>query len=142
MTGDRPKRPERGPVLNQVPKLRMFEAIPPFPHTSSYPGAQSITRHILLDEDDDDNTNNKSRADWFSSKALDTNSGDNRFESRPGLSSQLPHDLPPFFQANAGIVALTQSVHDRFLPNPFQSIIHLSSYHSTLYSLASDSILK
>jgi len=26
--------------------------------------------------------------------------------------------------------------HDRFLPNPFQFIIHLSPFHSTLYSLS------
>jgi hypothetical protein len=96
----------------------------------------------LLDDDDDDDVNinnNKNLADWFSSNALDTNSGDNRFESRTGhkLSSQLPHDLAPSFQANTGIVALTQSGHDRFLPNPFQSLIHLSSC-----SQAGDSVIK
>jgi hypothetical protein len=30
--------------------------------------------------------------------------------------------------------------HDRFLPNPFHSIFHLSPYHSTLCSLDSDSV--
>jgi len=29
-----------------------------------------------------------------------------------------------------------KSGHDRFLPNPFQFIIHISPFHSTLYSFS------
>lgn len=37
-----------------------------------------------------------------------------------------------FFQTNVRLVC--QLRNDRFLPNPFRFIIHLSSRHSTLYS--------
>jgi hypothetical protein len=32
--------------------------------------------------------------------------------------------------------------HDRFLPNPFQFIVHQSSNHSTLYSADTESAVK
>jgi hypothetical protein len=34
------------------------------------------------------------------------------------------------------------SSHGRVLPNPFQFIIHLSSYHSTLYNIDTDDAAK
>jgi hypothetical protein len=45
-----------------------------------------------------------------------------------------------FPETNSGIT--NQLGHDRFLPNSFQFITHLSSYRSTLYSLANDGIVK
>jgi hypothetical protein len=53
----------------------------------------------------------------------------------------LTEDIRPFpqtLEASAGIKAL----FDRFLTNYFQLIIHYPSYHSTLYSLNTDSVLK
>jgi hypothetical protein len=38
-------------------------------------------------------------------------------------------------QANVCILATLKSGHNCFLPNPFQFIIHLSSFHLTLYSM-------
>jgi hypothetical protein len=40
ITGDRVKRPGREAVFRRMPWLRMFETIPPFPHTPSCCGAQ------------------------------------------------------------------------------------------------------
>jgi hypothetical protein len=58
------------------------------------------------------------------------------FKSRPGdrISSLIFfRSFPQFLQANAGRVP--KIGHGRFLPNPFEFIIHLSPYHSTLYNL-------
>jgi hypothetical protein len=62
--------------------------------------------------------------------------------------SRLVRRLPKFFfccfpqsiQATTGMVP--RLGHDRFLPNPFRIIIHQSSYHLTLYSLATNSVVK
>jgi hypothetical protein len=48
--------------------------------------------------------------------------------------------FPQFYKTNARTVS--QVGHDRFLPNSFPLIIHLSSYHSPLCSLATDSVVK
>jgi hypothetical protein len=45
-----------------------------------------------------------------------------------------------FLQTNSGIVP--QLDHDCIIPDPFQFVIHLSSYHLTVYSLAADSVVK
>jgi hypothetical protein len=42
----------------------------------------------------------------------------------------------PTIQANADIVRYLKLGHDRFLPHPFQFIIHLSAFHLTIYSLS------
>jgi hypothetical protein len=47
--------------------------------------------------------------------------------------------MPEVLGSNLG---RDNSSHDRFLPNPFQLIIYVSSYHSTLYSLATESVVK
>jgi hypothetical protein len=63
---------------------------------------------------------------WNSSNALDSCLGDAWFESPPG--HQLHHDN-------------TLISHNCFLPNSFQLIIQLQSYHLTLSDLATDSTL-
>jgi hypothetical protein len=52
----------------------------------------------------------------------------------PTILTEVPRDFPQFLQENAGIVPLLEQHH--FLPSPFQYIMHLSSYRSTLYTLS------
>jgi hypothetical protein len=57
--------------------------------------------------------------------------------------NEYPEDFRGFtrsFQANSGTVLRLD--HDRFLPNPFQFIIHLPFHSSALYSLVTKSIVK
>jgi hypothetical protein len=53
-------------------------------------------------------------------------------------------DIPPGFpqslQARAGIIF--RFGHDQFLPNPFQSVIHQSSYNLTSYNLNAENFGK
>jgi hypothetical protein len=60
--------------------------------------------------------------------------GDPRLKTRPGnrVSWLSFHDFPLSLQANGRYRTLKLS-HDRFLLNPFQFIVHLSLFHSTLY---------
>jgi hypothetical protein len=44
--------------------------------------------------------------------------------------TEVCHGFPHFLQANSRI--LPQSGQDRFLPNPFEINIHLSTYHPML----------
>jgi hypothetical protein len=48
--------------------------------------------------------------------------------------------LPQSLQENVGIVA--RLGQDRVLPNPFHFLIHQSLYHSRLYRLNTDTIVK
>jgi hypothetical protein len=50
-----------------------------------------------------------------------------------GYSERISRYFPQSLQTNAGIV--TRLGHDRFLPNPFQFIIHLSPSHPTLNTI-------
>jgi hypothetical protein len=60
-----------------------------------------------------------------------------RFESRSGHRlSDISHGFRHFLQAIAGIVPRTGQY--QFVPNPFQFIIHLSSYHPMLSSRDSE----
>jgi hypothetical protein len=61
--------------------------------------------------------------------------------SRAQVSARRPANLTEGFRGfrqspGEGRVSTLKIGHDRFLPNPFQFIIHLSSFHSTLYSLS------
>jgi hypothetical protein len=60
----------------------------------------------------------------------------------PGQNTGYPnlgfHGFPQSFHANAGIVH--KLGHGPFLPKP--SLIHPSSFASTLYSLVTDSVIK
>jgi hypothetical protein len=67
-------------------------------------------------------------------KVLDSNLGRDTSWSDLGFRG-----LPQSLQANAR--TLSRLGHDQFLPNPFRFIIHLSSYHSVLYNVASDSVV-
>jgi hypothetical protein len=58
----------------------------------------------------------------------------------PATLTEVCHGFRQSLQANTGIVY--QLGHDCFLPNPFKFTIHLSPYHSTLYSLATDGAIK
>jgi hypothetical protein len=73
--------------------------------------------------------------DWagcHGGKAPDLRSGGARFESRPGHQLYF-HGFTQFLQVNTGIVPWLD--HNRFIPSPYQLIIHLPSYHCTLYNL-------
>jgi hypothetical protein len=66
------------------------------------------------------------------------------YSGGPGFKSQYGDWLtdvfrgfPQFLLANAGIVP-SKLGYDRFLPNPFQFIIHLPPFHSTLCNLSSE----
>jgi hypothetical protein len=48
--------------------------------------------------------------------------------------------FPQSLQANSRITPLLR--HDRFLPNPFQLFTRLSFYHSALYILHTESVVK
>jgi hypothetical protein len=50
----------------------------------------------------------------------------------PAILKSFP-GFPPFFQANAGTVL--KLGYNRFLPHPFQLIIHTSLFHSMLYTI-------
>jgi hypothetical protein len=45
------------------------------------------------------------------------------------------YDHPWISSVSLGVVVYLKLRNDRFLPHPFQFVIHLSSYCSTLYSL-------
>jgi hypothetical protein len=57
-----------------------------------------------------------------------------------GILTKVLCDLPQSLQANA--VIIPRIGHEYFLPNPFQLVIHRSSYHLTSHSLDTDSIIK
>jgi hypothetical protein len=72
---------------------------------------------------------------WYISKAVGPNSVDACFKSRQG---------PQLFWLRFSCVSSVSrdKFGDRFLPNSFQLINHLSSYRSTLYSLDNGGIVK
>jgi hypothetical protein len=77
-----------------------------------------------------------------SGKTPDLFSGGARFESWRDISYP-DWDFVLASSVSPGEWLVSTSIHyGRFFPNPFQYIIQLSIYHSILYDLASDSIIK
>jgi hypothetical protein len=81
------------------------------------------------------------RAEYQSSKALDTHSIGTWFGYRP--EQQLLWWCFPWFYSvsSYNTWAVYHISHSDFLPNPFQFIIYWWSYHSTLCSIATESII-
>jgi hypothetical protein len=70
-------------------------------------------------------------AGWLSGDATDLHSGGFGWSlGRDTMYEDFRGFLQPL-QANAEIIC--RLGHDRFLPNPFQFVIHQSSHYSTLY---------
>jgi hypothetical protein len=78
---------------------------------------------------------------WSKTNNLDFNLVDIRFESqlRYSLSCRRRSVVFRFIQENERI--LHALGYSQFLPNPFQFIIHLSSYHPVLYNLDIEEIV-
>jgi hypothetical protein len=58
----------------------------------------------------------------------------------PAILIDVHHGFLQSFKTNVGIVL--QLGHVYVLPNPFQFIIHQSSYHAIIYGLDTDSVVK
>jgi hypothetical protein len=77
------------------------------------------------------------RAGSPSANDLDSYAGGVWFQSCPGQNISV---VSQPFKANSGEVPRLSN--NLFLPNPFQFIIHLPSYHSTLCNVDTDSVVK
>lgn len=78
------------------------------------------------------------KARWYTCKFQDSYLGAARFQSRPVLRILVVF-ISPCRQFFGKIPSLR---HDWFLPNAFHYIAHQLSYHSTLYTLHTGSVVK